>query len=390
MAARRLCLALLLLVTISIAPAHANISEGAWIFHGPNGDETFKRAHSLRGTPYVCLPELMLRFSLKLRYDPSSFEMLLENPARGNFARFKTYSSDVELLFAKGAPATYIKKRRGLKLPEDLFTSVHTFLSRRPEFVGPSLCVPIEFGDRVLRPLLTGKTSETPLFVSDKRALESTQVILDPGHGGNDYGASAGGLREKDLVLAFANDLKNALTALGVRCLMTRESDVFVTLSERARMTNHSAAKLFLSLHMNASPQPELAGFEVYVLSLTKDDSGGRAAVAREQQFIPSDLPEGFEKAAADLRASANFERSLRWADMSRQYLKEQFKESSSRSVRMGPFYVLYAAQMPALLLELGYLSNTGDREKVFNPDTRRVLAEGLAQKIAASLNAKK
>jgi N-acetylmuramoyl-L-alanine amidase len=366
--------------------ASANLSENSWIFHGPTGDQTFPRAHSVRGTPYICLADLIARFELKLRYDPASFEVLLENPSRGNFARFKTYSSDVTLLFAKGAPSSYAKKRRGLDLPASLFTEARTFLSRRPEFVGKSLCVPIEFGDRVLRPLLSGKTSETPLFPTDERLLKSVQVILDPGHGGNDYGAQNVGVLEKDLVLAFAQDLKTALTALGVKSLMTRESDVFVTLSERARIANRSSAKLYLSLHMNASLQAEQNGFEVYVLSLTKDDGSGRAAVAREQQFIPSDLPEGFEKAVADLRAGANFERSLRWAEVTGQYLKEQFKPSSSRSVRMGPFYVLYASQMPALLLELGYISHNEDLEKVRNPDTRRVLAEGLAQKISIAL----
>lgn len=376
-----------LLVATFLAPlAHANLADESWTFHGPTGNENFRRARSLRGTPYVCLPEIMKRYGLKLRYDPSQFEALLENPARGNFARFRTYSPDVTLLFAKGPPTSYAKKRKGLKLPEELFTVSNTFLSRRPEFVGASLCVPIEFGDRVLRPLLTGKTSETPIFVSDTRVLKSIQVILDPGHGGNDHGASVNDLLEKDLVLAFSKDLAAALGALGVTTLSTRESDVFVTLSERARIANGSAAKLYLSIHMNSSPQPELGGVEVYVLSLTKDDSGGRAAVAREHQFIPSDLPEGFEKAVADLRAGANFEKSLRWADMSGRYLKEQFKSSSSRSVRMGPFYVLYAAQMPALLLELGYITNEADRQKIATPETRRALAEGLAQKIAASL----
>lgn len=365
---------------------HANLAENSWIFHGPAGDQTFARAHSVRGTPYICLIDLMHRYGLKLRYDPASFEVLLENPSRGNFARFKTYSSDVTLLFAKGAASSYARKRKGVELPASLFTEAKTFLSRRPEFVGKSLCVPIEFGDRVLRPLLSGKTSETPLFPKDERLLKSVQVILDPGHGGNDYGAQNAGVLEKDLVLAFAQDLKTALSTLGVKSLMTRESDVFVTLSERARIANRSSAKLFLSLHMNSSPQPEQNGFEVYVLSLTKDDGSGRAAVAREQQFIPNDLPEGFEKAMADLRAGANFDRSLRWADITGQYLRQQFKPSSSQSVRMGPFYVLYAAQMPALLLELGYLSHTDDLEKIKNSDTRRVLAEGLAQKIASSL----
>ena len=370
--------------------ARANLEETSWTFHGPTGDQSFRRASSLRGTPYVCLPDIMQRYKLKLRYDPSTFEVLLENPERGNFARFHTFSPAIRLLFAKGAPSTYTKKRRALKLPEEAFTSVETLLSRRPEFVGPSLCVPIEFGDRVLRPLLTGKSSETPTFPNDKRLLSSVQVVLDPGHGGNDYGARYGDVLEKDLVLEFAKDLKVALEKLGVKVLLTRDSDVFVTLSERARIANQSTGKLFLSLHMNASHLPDISGFEVYVLSLTKDDTSGRAAVAREHQFIPSDLPDGFEKAVADLRAGANFERSLRWADVTGQSLKEYFRPSSSRGVRMGPFYVLYAAQMPAILLELGYISHAEDRAKITESTPRTALVQSLALKIKAALKTQK
>jgi N-acetylmuramoyl-L-alanine amidase len=379
----------LLLFGIASA-ARANLEENSWIFHGPTGDQSFRRAQSLRGTPYVCLPEIMQRYGLKMRYDPAQFQVLLENPARGNFARFHTHSPDVTLLFAKGSPAGYAKQRKGLQLPEKFFTATQAQLSRRPEFVGTSLCVPIEFGDRVLRPLLTGKTGESPVFSEDTRALKNVQVILDPGHGGNDHGARSGEVLEKDLMLAFAKDLRDALEALGVRTLMTRETDVFVTLSERARVANKSSAKLFLSIHMNANTQADLNGFEVYVLSLTKDDSGGRAAVAREHQYIPSDLPEGFEKAVADLRASVNFEGSLRWASEVASTLKESFQPSSTRNVRMGPFYVLYAAQMPAILLELGYISNEADRTKLNDAEIRRTLATKLAAKLATSLKAPK
>src|SRR5690606_6654440 len=133
----------LTLVIFFATRARANLAESTWIFHGPSGDEVFKRAPSLRGTPYVCLPEIMLRFGLKLRYDPESLQVLLENPKRGNFAQFHTHSPDVKLLFAKGAPSTYAKKRKGVALPEELFIVTSVALSRRPEFVGTQLCVPI-------------------------------------------------------------------------------------------------------------------------------------------------------------------------------------------------------------------------------------------------------
>lgn len=370
------------------AKAQSNLSESSWIFHTQQGDYEFKRAGNVRGTPYVCLPEIVSKFKFKMVYDPISFKVLIANPRRANYASFYTYSPRVEITFAKTDAVSFEKARKGLKLPEKLpQTQIQIELSRRPEFVEAQLCVPIEFGDRVLRPLLSGKSPRTPLFIQDSRKLDQIQVVLDPGHGGNDYGAVNSDHQEKDLVLLMAHTLRDELQKLGIRTLLTRDDDTFVTLSERARMANQSSASLFLSLHMNAHPtESKLKGFEIYLLSLTQEDDSGRAAVAREQQMIPDDLPDELERAAADLRASANFEKSLAWSESIRASLARHLAPSSSRNIRMGPFYVLYAAQMPALLLELGYISHEGDRQVILNAETRQKLAQDLAKSIAQRL----
>lgn len=375
-------------VGLTSLSAQANLSETSWIFHTQQEDFEFKRAGNVRGTPYVCLPELIRKLNLEMAYDPSLFEVLVVNPRRGNYALFKTYSSKVDLIFSQGNAAKFEKARKGTVLSKTLPQStVSVDLSRRPEFVDSQLCVPIEFGDRVLRPLLSGKSPQTPLFLADSRKLDRVQVVIDVGHGGNDYGASKHGFREKDLLLLIAESLHSELKKLGINALMTREDDTFVTLSERARIANQSAASLFLSLHMNAHPsETKMKGFEIYVLSLIKDDSHGRAAVAREQQMIPDDLPDGLERAAADLRASANFEKSLEWSEKFRKALSLHFSPSSSQSIRMGPFYVLYAAQMPALLLELGYITHDSDRIKITDAESRQKLAQDLAKTIAQRL----
>lgn len=373
----------------------ANLSEKSWLFQTPEGFEQtqieFKRSGNVRGTPYVCLPEIVQKLKLKMLYDPNQFRVLLYNPVRANYALFNTYSSQVKLIFSQVKASVFEKARKQFQMPQQLpQIAMEIELSRRPEFVGAELCVPTEFGDRVLRPLLSGKAPLTPVFLSDPRKLESVRVVIDPGHGGNDYGASFESYLEKDLVLEFAKELQTQLSNAGVNAILTRETDLFVTLSERARIANQSSAELFLSLHMNAHPNDNsLKGFEIYVLSLTTDDSQGRAAVAREQQMIPDDLPDGIERAAADLRASANFEKSLAWSDQIRKAFLKSLNPSSSRSIRMGPFYVLYAAQMPALLLEVGYITHESDRNKITDNSLRQKLAKDLASTIAERINTK-
>lgn len=350
----------------------ANLEGDKWLFHLPEKSYEFDRSGIVRGTPYVCLPEIAKALKLNLEYDPLTFEVKLTQRKTKNQALFRTYSSDVYL---------DLNKNKSKK-------TIHIELSRRPEFINSQLCVPIEFGDRVLRPLFDSKNPSLPVFVTDERQLSKIKVILDPGHGGNDYGARANGSvkPEKDLVLLFAQELKIALENRGIGAMLTRESDFYTTLSERARMANQSPAKLFLSFHLNSSTQKKVNGFELYVLTLNDDDSQGRAAVAREHQMIPNDLPEGFEKAAADLRASANLESSTRWAEYLQSAIKTHIPASSSRPVRTAPFYVLYAAQMPALLVELGYITNSKDYERITNPQKRAALVQSMAKIIVSNL----
>jgi len=349
----------------------ANLEGDQWLFRLDTQTYRFKREGNVRGTPLVCLPEIAQKLGLKFEYNPRDLEFLLINTKTSNSLRARSYSNNVILNLKKG------KDRERLVVQ----------LSRSPEFVGDKLCVPIEFGDRAIKPLFNSKIPDTPVYVTDERRLSSIKVIIDPGHGGNDIGASSHLHNEEQIVLNFAKDLKKALEKKGVGTLLTRDRSIFTTLSERARMANQSPAKLFLSIHVNAQDtDSNLSGFELYILSLVGDDAAGRAAVAREQQMIPNDLPEGFEKAAADLRAGANFESSLKWAETIRGAVKPFIPPSSSRPIRMAPFYVLYAAQMPAVLLELGYIKQQEDMSRILTPDSRSKIIESLAKSIAKKL----
>ena len=142
-----------------------------------------------------------------------------------------------------------------------------------------------------------------------------------------------------------------------------------------------------MSLHLNSDPSPKAAseGFEIYLLSLSGDEADGRATIARENQMIPEDSVDGAGRALADLRATANLEASLGVAKVLRDALATKMKEGK-KSLRMGPFYVLYGADMPAMLLELGYITSERDRVFFMNDAKRASVVESLTSALAGHL----
>jgi N-acetylmuramoyl-L-alanine amidase len=353
-------------------PAWANLEADHWIFHTAAKDYSFKREGDRRGTPLICIPEISKKLPLKISYNPEKFSLTFRKGK--NYSRVWTYSSKVQgQVFVSAKPLDF-----------------ETRLSIKPVFLGARLCLPTEAGDRVLRPVLESFPPDS-LPVSQLSEPEAIDVIIDAGHGGNDFGAhrrisKAQHFMEKDFVLQMAKELRGQLENLGLKARLTRESDHFLTLPERAEIANHAQAKFFLSLHMNSSHNPKAHGYELYVLSLDQSDAAGRSAVARENQFIPADLPNWLEKAIADLRAEANLESSLQWARALDSGLKSQWKPSGKKSIQMGPFYILYGSATPAVLLELGYLTNPQDRSHMLNPLDRKSLAENLAKIISKQL----
>jgi N-acetylmuramoyl-L-alanine amidase len=347
--------------------AWANLDGSDWIFHHDQKEYRFKRQQSSRGTPWIRLSDLSRRFNLKLKFNPIDFNYTLTEPRSGRKC------------------VVSLDSKRGR------CSSFEVELSRPPEMLGLEPVVTLDFGDRILRPLLTGLPPLLPI-----RSLPTgLDIVLDPGHGGNDLGASwkMGRLAiyEKDLVLALSQDLKAHLEAQGLKVGMTRSQDTFLTLPERTQLANQASPQLFLSLHLNFDIHRKRRGYEIYLLSLKAPESEARAAIARENQIIPDELPEGVDRAVADLRAEALFEASLSWSKLLQNRLKAALPPASSKPIRMGPFYVLYGSQSPALLLELGYLSSQADRDLLLSPSARQgllqQLSQGLAERIKQGIN---
>lgn len=213
-------------------------------------------------------------------------------------------------------------------------------------------------------------------------------VIIDAGHGGEDHGAvGPGGLREKDLVLGIAQRLAARLREQGLRVLLTREDDRAVGLAERAERANASGADLFLSLHANAAPSRSVRGVETYFASLEASDALAQGVALRENAAFggvgaaPPGLDDGLAALLGDLVSAEQLEDSDLFARLAHERLSA-LDGGTSRGVKQAPFAVLLHVQMPAALIEVGFVTNR-EEERALASDARRdAIAFALADAV--------
>ncbi len=217
------------------------------------------------------------------------------------------------------------------------------------------------------------------------------KIVLDPGHGGKDPGAfSVGGVAEKDVVLVIAQRLRDRLLATpGVDVVLTRDTDVFLALEERTARANAEHAGLFVSIHANASPNPDLSGVETYYLNNTKDRATLRLAEMengltsmtghgrrdRDVSLILSDLIQNYK-----IQESVALAEQVQGALVST--LGAHGAPVNNLGVKRGPFYVLVGAGMPCVLVEVSFLTNPREGERLAQPSYQATLVEGLLRGI--------
>jgi N-acetylmuramoyl-L-alanine amidase len=213
------------------------------------------------------------------------------------------------------------------------------------------------------------------------------KVIIDPGHGGNDPGAPGrSGSPEKDIVLDISKRLSGLLKEYGVETVLTRSSDKFIPLEKRAALTENSQADLFISIHANANPSRSLTGFEIYCISPEVSDYKRALSSARNSSI---DLN-------ASSFASSNMNlKAILW-DMTYTYnrgeaiqLSRDICQSIGRSVdtriigvKNANYCVLREACIPAILVEVGFLSNRKEEQMLNDPVYRQKIAEGIRRGI--------
>jgi N-acetylmuramoyl-L-alanine amidase len=195
-------------------------------------------------------------------------------------------------------------------------------------------------------------------------------VVIDPGHGGEEVGAKGpGGTLEKDVTLSIARRLRTSLAnSLGLQTFLTRDNDREVQLDDRTAFANNYKADLFISIHANASRSHGAKGSEVYFLSYQSTDEESRrvALMEGEAQF---GAPEGSDLALIlwDMAQAEHLEESSALASRIQEELA-QVTGSEGRGVKQAPFRVLVGASMPAVLVEVAFISNS-DEEKLLGSD---------------------
>ncbi|HTO68495.1 MAG TPA: N-acetylmuramoyl-L-alanine amidase [Myxococcota bacterium] len=219
----------------------------------------------------------------------------------------------------------------------------------------------------------------------DQRAVR--RVVIDAGHGGKDPGASGSdALREASLVLRIAQALNRELAARGFEVLMTRDADVFLPLPQRTDIANHRDADLFLSVHANAAKNRKLSGVETYLLDTRYDRQTARVA-ARENGTSVGQLSE-LNLLLASLKLGNNEKYAARYANLVQsslvRRLRKSYDDTVDLGVKRGPFLVLFEADMPAILVEVGFVSNPAEGRRMASRDFAQAAAEGIAEGVAA------
>lgn len=227
---------------------------------------------------------------------------------------------------------------------------------------------------------------KSPKVVTPKRLDRNKVIVIDAGHGGKDPGALGyKKYREKVVVLSVAKSLRNILKSRGYKVYMTRMNDKFVKLSHRTQYANKKNADIFISIHANAVGHKnanKVQGIETYFLSKSRSARAKRVA-AKENQADLSDMDFYGKESFLNTLNSHNIVAANKLAiDLQRgalASLNKSYKNVVDAGVREGPFWVLVGAQMPSVLVEIGFISHPKEAKRLVNSNYQKKLALGLA-----------
>jgi N-acetylmuramoyl-L-alanine amidase len=216
---------------------------------------------------------------------------------------------------------------------------------------------------------------------------ERIRVMLDPGHGGKDPGAiGPTGLREKDVVLALGRMVRDRLRRNeSFEVHMTRDADVFIPLEERTAMANQARADIFVSLHINASPNRNAEGVSTYVLSRASSDRHALEVAARENG-VPAAKLSAVKFIIDDLSTYGRKTESLKLAktvnDAIVKNVNGRFGRLTDLGLKQAPFYVLVGARMTAVLVEASFISNRREESRLRDPEYLAAIADSVVEAI--------
>jgi N-acetylmuramoyl-L-alanine amidase len=228
------------------------------------------------------------------------------------------------------------------------------------------------------------KYKDTKYVISD--IDKDKTIVIDAGHGGKDPGAIGyRHYREKVIVLQVARKIKKILRARGYRVYMTRDNDKFIKLSHRTQYANKKKADIFISIHANSVRKNNVHGLESYFLSPSRSSRAEKIAAIENSADISEMSRYGKEsflsvlnhyKILASNKLAIDLQRGMLGA------LNKKYKNVKDGGVREGPFWVLVGAQMPAVLIEVGFITNPMEARRLVNTKYQTTLAIGIANGI--------
>jgi N-acetylmuramoyl-L-alanine amidase len=222
---------------------------------------------------------------------------------------------------------------------------------------------------------LLAASSEAP---EKSKALK---IVIDPGHGGKAPGGiGPHGEKEKDITLEVGKILAKRLSDEGVDVFLTRDNDTYVPLEDRTAFANKHKADLFISVHVNAIDARYRDGVETYFLNLTTDASSNK--VAERENAMSSSSMKGLKLIIKDLMLNAKINESSRFATFTQKAIISSLRKTGytgkDLGVKQAPFYVLMGAQMPAILIEMGFITNPADCMLLHNNAHLETIVEGI------------
>jgi N-acetylmuramoyl-L-alanine amidase len=232
------------------------------------------------------------------------------------------------------------------------------------------------------------KTNEKGISLAKQLGLGVKRIIIDPGHGGKDPGAlGKNGIKEKDVMLKLAKILADRVRDdLKCEAILTRTSDTFLPLEDRTAIANTKKGDLFISLHTNAHRDRRVSGIETYILNIALDEDAMNLA-ALENATSTKNIGD-LQMILNDLMLNTKINESSRLAQFVHKGLMKElrkgYKRVNSRGVRQAPFYVLIGAEMPAVLVEVGYITNNIENGRLCSPAYLNRTADGIVKGIAS------
>jgi len=231
----------------------------------------------------------------------------------------------------------------------------------------------------------TPSGGSAPALTPPRRRPGVHTIVIDPGHGGDETGAvGPAGTEEKNVTLELAQELRQSLQAhLPVEVDLTRTGDVSMPLDDRSAFANAHKADLFISLHLNSTRGKTAHGAETYFLSLTASDEAAAEAAEAENASQPDggDPLYDLQLMLWDLAQSRHLAESQRLAKLIQAELNDSL-DLRDRGVKQAPFRVLKGAAMPAVLVEVGFINNPQDEQRLNDPDYRQKVVSALVRAI--------